>query len=554
MDGGSVTPGQRTTLGAILVLFALLATAIFIAALSSLIWWGTAHTRQVRAEFQRKHEARELGRPSVAQRDANCVAGQYVDSAPGAGGACSPYFPAPLAFVNAIMDARYTACDVSFERLMCGGWLAPDNQRALGYAQLRYRRMARYALEQSGDPFYRACVTARGTASARRETTIEYRHVVETLLADLYVASDLPAMWGRLTRAGYTESAGAPLTLHKRQSVWYLSSPVTLIEWTHALSESRLYQLLQSGPIAYNVVELQQRMQLIMQTAQTLYHQRYRGGGGGGEAESLIAVPFEELPQSWPWSLYLRGVTPPNPGELIVCDDLAFLQWALGAGNTLTIHNWRAWHEFHLAQAHQGHLPTPDMDCLNLTLAVVPELVNAALIRMVDAREWQKTETEALQLATLLLPDHTVRVVPQRVCEVQASMSPDRFDHNMNLVRSWRWAQEQTAPLLAPNTLDLAWWLVRPPLFNLAYGLPSRLGIFGAALLHQALDRDMRLAIERLTPSAWRELPLTGDRQHFFMVFAQAFCATPGIDVDAALRNTSAFREVMGCHQGQAMY
>jgi len=551
MDDGA-TPSQRNALTALYVLGALIVVAAFLAGLFALVWWGTDHSQRARAEFARVHSARQAASPTPVQSVTSCIAGQGVDA-----GVCAPLFPAPLAFVGAIMDSRYSACDVSFERMMCGGWRGPSNQRALGYAASRFRRLALRALEQAADPLYRSCVGARGTPSARRETAIEYRHVVETLLGDLHIDADLPALWGRLARAGYQDSAGAPLTLHKRLGTWYLSAPTALVEWSHALSESRLFQLMQTGPVLYGAVELQQRMQLFIETTQALYH--HLGSTG---RDHLIAVPFGDLPQTWPWPLYLAGIAAPDPLELVVCDDLAFAEWVLSPqlARTLTVNNWRAWHEFHLGQAHGGHRSSGEQDnedCLNLTLALAPELVNAALLRTVEPSDWHKIEVESAQLAARVLSGsrREVNILPGRVCEVAASMSPDRFDHNVNLVRAWRWSAEQVAPLQPSNALNVEWPLLNFPILRLGYGEVSKFAIFGAALHWQAQGRsNMSAALETLIPIAWEALPLTTDRQHFFMVWAQAYCDTPGIDVDAILRGNAAFRDTMGCHEGQGMY
>jgi len=151
-----------------------------------------------------------------------CGPGQFYDST--ITETCAPQFPAPLAFVGALMDSRYTACDISFERLMCGG-AASDSPRALQYAELRYRRALRKALRQQASPWWRSCLGR----PQRHETLIEYKHVAERILGDLFVPADLPAAWGRLARAGYEEAAGSPFMLHKRDGQWYLSAPSTTI-------------------------------------------------------------------------------------------------------------------------------------------------------------------------------------------------------------------------------------------------------------------------------------------------------------------------------------
>ncbi len=472
----------------------------------------------------------------VTVATATCGPGQVYDAAIVRG--CVPLFPTPLAFVGAIMDARYTACDESFERMMCG---SVDEPRALRYAELRYHKQTVAALEQRASPWWKACMGR----PVRSEATIEYKHMVERMLGDIYVAADLPAAWGRLNRAGYAEAAGAPFALHRRAAQWYLSVPGALLDRAHGLGEGQLYQLLQAGPVAYNVVELQQRIGYLVETAQVLQH--HRSGNNIGP----VVVRFSDLSQRWPWALYLGGVSPPEPDEMIIADDLPYLEWILESSSVLTVHHWRAWLEFHLAQAHRGHVAVSSPDaCINMTFAMVPEIAHSSLIASSSLGDWSKIEAEVQHLGNFLLGG--VRVLSQRACPVEASMSPDRFDHNVNLVRAWRWAQEQTASSPADDSVfDVTWPLLQHPLYNPAYGQVSKYAIFGTALLYQHNHHNLTAALAQLIKRVWPLLPLTADRQHLFMVFAQAFC---GEGVDDALRATPEFSEVFGCHEGQAMW
>jgi len=502
------------------------------------IWWGTSTSHRARAEHARSRARSSdyvpLGRGALPE----CGAGQYYDEQVAL---CGPLFPAPLAFVGPLMDPRYTACDVSFERMMCGGGAPAQSAgaRATTWATLRHRKLAERLLQ--AEPFYRSCVGARGTTSARRETAMEYRHVLERLVspADLQTPADLPALWGRLARAGYAEAAGAPFALHRRQGTWYLEAPRETLERMHVMPEHALYAALQvNGPITYGVVELQQRMQYVMETTQALYHVMSTTSVG------YTAVPFSELPMpvaaAWSWSLYLGSVSAPDADELVAVSDLPYLE-ALGTTlSALTIHHWRAWHEFHIAQAHGGHVTVGAADCLNLTLALLPERVNALLIGSVPPDEWRKTEAEVMALAARL--GRAVRIVPDRDCPL--TFNADRFDHNLNAARAWRWAREQTGALVDPALQTLGWQDVRPPLFNLGYGEVSRLAIFGQHLSD----------FDTLTAVAWEALPAMGDRQHFLMVWAQALCGSATAIIDDTLRGTAAFCETMGCHAGQGMY
>ena len=467
-----------------------------------------------------------------------CGPGQFYDST--VTETCAPQFPAPLAFVGALMDSRYTACDISFERLMCGG-AASDSPRALQYAELRYRRALRKALRQQASPWWRSCLGR----PQRHETLIEYKHVAERILGDLFVPADLPAAWGRLARAGYEEAAGSPFMLHKRDGQWYLSAPSTTIL---ELGEGQFFQALQAGPIAYNVIELQQRIGYLVQMAQVLHRHR--------SSESITSVVhFSDLPSNWPWSLYLGSTQPPAPEDLIICDDLQYVEWVLQNADKppLSVHHWRAWLEFHVAQAHRGHVAISEDQCMLLTLALAPEIANNAL--MATVIDMNKVEVEVKQLGDHLLEGKGgVSVLPQRRCPVEASMSPDRFDHNVNLIRAWRWAMQQTAQ--EPNLAFVVDWpLLQPPLFNVAYGEVSKYAIFGTTLLYarQGLN-NMTGPLQDVVRRVWPLIPTDGDRQHFFMVFAQAFCNTPGINVDDVLRRIPEFSEVFGCYPGQGMY
>lgn len=549
MQGPSVSnanaEGEMERLGVSCAFVAVVAgvVAIFVSVIVAGIWVGTHHSFRART-----HHARVTKRDHTGDSSANraCGPGEVRES----DGGCVPHFPAPLAFVGPIMDARYTACDVSFASMMCGGWQGDPTMRAMGYANSRYHSTVAKELARSNHAFYRACLT-RGSQAAKRETAIEFRHVVDTLLGDLRVAADLPAAWGRVNRAGYADSAGAPFSLRKRGGAWYLGVPGALLDWVHGMSEGRIYQLLQSGPVPYNVVEMQQRIQYIVQVAQTLQHHR------STTALAPVAVPFSDLPQSWPWTLYLAGAAAPDASDLVICDDLEYATWALSsASREVEVFAWRAWIEFHLAQEHAGHLPiSGPLEAANLTLALVPESVHAMLIATLDQRQWQKVQAETLGIAQQLVDLTTTRVniVPDRDCAVQASFSPDRYDHNVNLVRAWRFAVEQQQhDDFQYETLSVSWKLVQPPLFNLGYNAASKWAIFGGAL---ARTMPQHVSFARLVRAAWADpgIATTAERQHFFMVWAQAFCDQAAA-LDDTLRSTPEFSQVMGCYSGQGMY
>jgi hypothetical protein len=500
---------QEASVYGVFIMVVSTVTMIFLVAIFGTVWAGRHTHVSSKADILARHAK------TVISPTTNCGPGYAYDADENA---CAPRYPAPLAMVGAIMDSRFTACGISFSAMMCGV-VPPDRQSVHDYATQRHRALALRRLQQTNDVFYHSCL-GRGTPAAKRETSIEYRHIIDTLLGDLRVSADLPLTWGRMNRAGFL---GAPFRFHL-STAHITADAVTMIDMVHDAGEGRLYQLLQAGPISYNVVELQQRILHLVSIGQKLKHHQ-------SVAHESRTVAFRHI-QTWDWPLFLQTTMLPAEDATIQVDDLTFVQWIIQeAATSISVAEWRVWLEFCIAYQHQGHVVSPS--CLNNSLGVLPESVNAAILSAVDANQWLKAQSEIH-----MLPGGLTTSIATTFHSA-ASLSPDMYDHNVNR------AIQRDGDASSGEAIALVDML--PPLYNVAYNDVSKLAIWGTN--YYLRQSNLTTALQRIVQFAWPLLPQTSDRQHFFMVWAQAWCTANRSVVDDAIRDVPEFAQVMGCHR-----
>jgi endothelin-converting enzyme/putative endopeptidase len=122
---------------------------------------------------------------------------------------CAPIFNTPTAFSTAIMNQSMPVC-TSFFGNVCGTWNKEhtNEDRTFSYAYHRNQKLLQKIIESSPatDPiaqFYASCKSVN-TPTQVKERQIELKHVLEVVLGDLNTYGDLPAVFGRLARYGYT--------------------------------------------------------------------------------------------------------------------------------------------------------------------------------------------------------------------------------------------------------------------------------------------------------------------------------------------------------------
>lgn len=164
---------------------------------------------------------------------------------------CAPIFNVPVAFEGTIMNVTMNMCD-DFFNSMCGTWNAEhtDEDRTFSYGYHRNQAAIRRLILGSSSSirrFYDSCMaSARGDAAAKHESEVEIKHVLEHISGALRGYADLPVVFGRLMRYGYT----APFVfsierdpMHKRVLPFFAADSsflnVTSSTVTHVFEEAR---------------------------------------------------------------------------------------------------------------------------------------------------------------------------------------------------------------------------------------------------------------------------------------------------------------------------
>lgn len=122
---------------------------------------------------------------------------------------CAPIFNTPSSFEGSIMNVTMNMCD-DFFNSMCGKWNSEhtNEDRIFSYGYHRNQASIKRII-QSGDDssgvryFYDSCLAAVNEQDAR-ESEIETKHVLEHIAGALKGYGDLPTVFGRLARYGYT--------------------------------------------------------------------------------------------------------------------------------------------------------------------------------------------------------------------------------------------------------------------------------------------------------------------------------------------------------------
>lgn len=303
---------------------------------------------------------------------------------------CAPAFHAPLAFNGPIMDGHYTACDSSFYHMMCGVWMREhvNENRAFTYGYHKTQRRIRNLIIPAAaaaplNSFYRSCMD-RGSAASWKETRIEYVHVLQAVMGDLRSHADLPMVWGRLARRGYTAPFVVSIERHPTERkmlplIIYDGFPTELME------ESAIYRVLvdSRSVTQYNTVEEQQRIQGIMRVSHALRtHRTFKIEEVQDYKDYISRIfpdhhvrRFDALPHEWyvggtagemrGWNRFFEalsgeGLRFSNEQQMWI-PDASYLEWLLrGRGMAdIDIGDWKAWVEFSVL--YNGHQFYPEL-------------------------------------------------------------------------------------------------------------------------------------------------------------------------------------------------
>lgn len=434
--------------------------------------------------------------------------------------------------------------------------------------------------------------------------------------------------------------------------------------------------------------------------------------------------PWSEVHQSWNWDRYFQALSGPSfrlalNQTVWMPDERYFKRLITENLRRFSIPEWRSWITFailynshqiepdlpnnayfkkHIGPMGKRHYPsnrikrsTQEVDCIANTEYMLAGLMAEQYLetymsnREADRRDvfaiveslrgalrLEIRNTTWLSVADRLLLESKLNATLIRVMEPNIwrsepfadSISEDRYDHNMNLVRAYRvernlamwhaaaydqpaWDRNFLATFASPltevnayysgqsNSITILAGLMQHPFYSAAYGVVSKYAIMGSVIGHELshmLDHHglywdgegnyhangiisedgMRhfynasdCVIEQYGPApsgcqregmvygnqtvgedladltgiktSFRAMLLAnpsitlGDKQHFFMVLAQAFCesydqqhicdsvendvhAVAEFRIDRTLRNLREFHETFQCHPGHEMW
>lgn len=301
------------------------------------------------------------------QRQNTCTVGETWDPVLEL---CAPSFRAPLALDAAIMNTTVRACD-SFYTSMCGRFINShvNENRAFSFGWRRIRARIRLLLGNTtgstpAQTMYRACL-ARGSPASQREARLEFRHLVEHVVAPVRSHADLPTALGRLARMGYTGPFALSMERHPLE-------PRVLPFWSpdgfpdELLDEGRLFQLLQAwrSITDYSSAQEAYLIEGMLRVSRVLVmhrnpHQTPLTDYGDYLQHTFPEhlVPFLQWTprgpnQEWSWERYFQAMDGNGlrfePETIMWAPDAGYLEWfvAQDGWRTLSVTDWRAWMEF----------------------------------------------------------------------------------------------------------------------------------------------------------------------------------------------------------------
>ncbi len=135
---------------------------------------------------------------------------------------CAPRTITPVPILAGLMDPALAdqTCTSSFFQQQCGTWIAnhTNENRAFTYV---FRKNQHHAADIVRDPgsgpvynFYRSCLDTLVLGSHTSESAIETRHLIRQVTGDFRTHADLPVLFARLARYGFTSPFSVSVEPH----------------------------------------------------------------------------------------------------------------------------------------------------------------------------------------------------------------------------------------------------------------------------------------------------------------------------------------------------
>lgn len=483
----------------------------------------------------------------TAKRVNNCKTGETFDTELQM---CAPNFKSPLAFDGSIMDPSRPACD-SFYHNMCGRWIQQhtNENRAFSYG---YRKnMARVHKLVTTAPaatspigkFYASCLALESQHS-KRESIITLKHTMERVLGDLRSHGDLPTVFGRLARLGYT--APFALSIERHPTEPRMLPLLVFDSFPTELDESRIYQIMNHyrDVTNYNILETQQRITALLKIMRAMRIQNTAEQSIeeiGDIADYVVnrfpsdLVRFESL-RDWNlkgygpvrgWNLFFQALDGQSlrfhHDQQVWVIGRNYMHWLLSTGiASFEVNEWRAFIEFSIIYngvqfepdlpndvyfrqhgergplgaggrlyhrvprgPNSTHILTPQERCVRTTHAMIPGLVAHAFL---DTYFGQNRE--AMRQDVRKLVDHIKQALMDRVAatswltqEDKAIMQAKLQATLVRVAEPDEWEVEPFAPRIEADRYDHNMNLVR------MYRVQRNLGLWHKDLPN-SLDRN----------------------------------------------------------------
>lgn len=189
----------------------------------------------------------QLRQHRFARKRTDCKTGEFWDEDVAM---CAPRFNSPVAFDSSIMNTSTTACD-SFFNSMCGKWNDEhtNEDRTFSYAYHRNQQQVTKIIQKDDvlSAMLTSCINVP-YALHHLESKGEFVHQRETIMGNIRSYADLPVVFGRLARQGYTTPFVFSIERHPLQP--------RMIPFFASDSEFRNF----STPFIYDVYQSTQRL------------------------------------------------------------------------------------------------------------------------------------------------------------------------------------------------------------------------------------------------------------------------------------------------------
>jgi len=324
-----------------------------------------------------------------------CTTGEVYDSDVGM---CGPTFHAPLAFDGSIMDHHTAACD-SFYRNMCGTWNDEhtNDNRAFSYAYhknqkhlaklISFETMYRNGVlvpapsSSSVTDFYRSCLRA-SSPHQRKESVLEHKHMLKRILGGVSRMGDVPVMFGKLARAGFT--LPFQLSIERHPTEPRMIPLLAYDGFPHTLTESQIISLYQRTTDVHglNILEMDHHIQSVLGIMRATRMHSVQPLESITDYVSYVkhefaadVMRFDALPQMWNvrghhrmpgWHVLLQeldgtGMRFDTHQEMWVVDH-AYFEWLFNEGIAhFTFKEWYAYAEFSILYHSHDFVPSlPD--------------------------------------------------------------------------------------------------------------------------------------------------------------------------------------------------